>query len=136
MQTQKLVLDTNVNLITEKDWVINNFDRIHKDCTQYAETIANMAINDFNKKYPDDVNGEPAYCGFAWVEVFKVKLNTKLGKVMKAYGFRKQYGGGISLWNPSNYHGQSMDIKEAGARAYAEMLRSYGFEAYMGSRAD
>ena len=135
-QTEKLTLDTNVNLITEKEWVIKNFDRVHKDCSDYAKIIADKAFNDFNKKYPNDVNGEPAYCGFAWVVVFDVKLNTKLGKAMKACGFRKQYGGGISLWNPSNYSGQSMDIKEAGARAYAEILRSYGFKAYMNSRAD
>jgi hypothetical protein len=29
-----------------------------------------------------------------------------------------------------------MDVKEAGAQAYAETLRQYGFKAYMGSRAD
>jgi hypothetical protein len=29
-----------------------------------------------------------------------------------------------------------MDIKEAGASAYAEVLTKYGFKAYMGSRAD
>jgi hypothetical protein len=136
METEKLVIDTNIKLITEKEWVINNFNLVHKDCVNYAKTISDMALRDFNEKFPNDVNGEPAYCGFAWVVVFDVKLNTRLGKAMKACGFRKEYGGGISIWNPSDYHGQSMDIKETGARAYAEMLRSYGFNAYMNSRAD
>jgi hypothetical protein len=29
-----------------------------------------------------------------------------------------------------------MDVKEAGAHAYAEVLTKYGFRAYMGARAD
>jgi hypothetical protein len=29
-----------------------------------------------------------------------------------------------------------MDIKEAGAQAYADVLRSFGINAYMSSRAD
>jgi hypothetical protein len=29
-----------------------------------------------------------------------------------------------------------MDIKEAGAQAYADVLRQYGINAYMSSRAD
>jgi hypothetical protein len=29
-----------------------------------------------------------------------------------------------------------MDVKEAGAQAYADVLRTAGFKAYMGSRAD
>jgi hypothetical protein len=29
-----------------------------------------------------------------------------------------------------------MDCKEVGAQAYADVLRKYGFKAYMGSRAD
>ena len=37
---------------------------------------------------------------------------------------------------PWCYNGQSMDVKEAGAHAYAEVLSKYGFKAYMGARAD
>lgn len=136
MQTEKNIIETKINFISKKEWLINNFDLVHKDCTKVAEMTAQNLLNDFKLKYPDDVNGEPAYCGFAWVVVYDVKLNTKLGKAMKACGFEKQYGGGISLWNPSNYHGQSMDIKEEGARAYAGILRTYGFKAYMSSRPD
>jgi hypothetical protein len=42
----------------------------------------------------------------------------------------------MNLWSPGGYNGKSMDIKEAGASAYAEVLSKYGFKAYCGSRAD
>ena len=52
-------------------------------------------------------------------------------------GFKKDWTGKAwQLWNATGYNGQSMDVKEAGASAYAEVLRQYGFKAYMGSRAD
>lgn len=136
MQIEKNTIDTKINLVSDKEWITNNFKTIHSECIKHAKIVADDYLKKFNKHYPDDVNGEPAYCGFAWVVVFDVKLNTRLGKAMKACGFRKEYGGGISLWNPSDYHGQSMDIKEAGASEYANILKSYGFKAYMSSRAD
>ena len=86
--------------------------------------------------------GEPVYCGFAWVTVYpEHKGNTRLGKAERAVlaqmGFRKDWTGkAYELWNPGNYAGQSMDVKEVGAQAYAEVLRGAGFKAYMGSRAD
>jgi hypothetical protein len=82
------------------------------------------------------------YCGFAWVTVTpEHKGNTKLGKgerrVLEGMGFRKDWTGKAwQLWNPTGYAGQSMDVKEAGAQAYADVLQQYGFKAYMGSRAD
>jgi hypothetical protein len=51
-------------------------------------------------------------------------------------GFRKSYNGGLDLWNPGGSFTQSMDIKEAGAEAYAEVLRQSGIKAYACSRAD
>jgi len=86
--------------------------------------------------------GEPMYCGFAWVTVYpEHKGNTRAGKaerkILEAMGFRKDWTGkAYELWNPGNYAGQSMDVKEVGAQAYAEVLRTAGFNAYMGSRAD
>jgi hypothetical protein len=55
---------------------------------------------------------------------------------LKQLGFRKEYTGGLSLWNPGGSFTQSMDIKEAGAEAYADTLRKFGIDAYMASRAD
>jgi hypothetical protein len=40
------------------------------------------------------------------------------------------------MWNPGGSFTQSMDIKEAGAQAYADVLRQHGLDAYMMSRAD
>jgi len=42
----------------------------------------------------------------------------------------------MTLWDPAQHRGQSMDVKEVGAQAYAEVLQKYGIKAYMGSRAD
>jgi len=83
------------------------------------------------------LHGEPLYCGFAWVQCF-AKGNTKLGKSLmrESIGFSKDYRGGISIWDPSSSMSQSMDLKEAGARAYAEVFVKHGITAYMGSRAD
>ena len=86
--------------------------------------------------------GEPMHCGFAWVTVYpEHKGNTRAGKAERAVlaqmGFRKDWTGkAYELWNPTGYRGQSMDVKEVGAQAYAEVLRGAGFKAYMGSRAD
>lgn len=97
-----------------------------------AEVAANLAQADFLHKH-----GEIAYCGFAWVNVFVDRTNSKEAKELMSIGFKKDYRPRcLNLWSPGNYHGQSMDVLEAGARAYAEVLSKHGFRAYMGSRAD
>ncbi len=80
--------------------------------------------------------GERDACGFAWVTVYKVRSNSKLGKVLAEAGFSRAYGGGLQLWNPSGHGTQSISVKEAGAYAYAEQLKTLGLEAYAGSRLD
>lgn len=119
------------------EYLTTHFSRIHLEATTASVDAVNLYLKNFKEKNPEDPYGEPSYCGFAWVRVFDIKLNTRLGKNMKANKFEKFWTrGSIFLWNPSNYHGQSMDVKECGAVAYAEVLRKYGFKAYMGSRAD
>jgi hypothetical protein len=76
------------------------------------------------------------YCGFAWVNIYKIKGNTKLGRAMKQAGYTKDYTGAYQIYNPAGYGGQSMDVKEAGARAAALVFEQYGFTAYAGGRAD
>ena len=100
---------------------------LHSEATEAAR----KAESDFIAKH-----GEPMYCGFAWVDVYGVRSNSKLGKALKKVGFRKSYTKSLQLWNPAGSFTQSMDVKETGARAYADTLRKYGIEAYMGSRAD
>jgi hypothetical protein len=75
-------------------------------------------------------------CGFAWINIFKVKGNTKLGRMLKAAGVRQDYTKTFQLWNPAGYPVQNIDTLEVGARAAAEVFRKYGFEAYAGSRLD
>lgn len=105
---------------------LDNIESIHNT----AVAAAQQAESDFRAKH-----GEPGYCGFAWV-VVREKASTKLGRALKTVGFRKEYGGGLSFWNPGGSFSQSMDLKEAGAQAYAETLRKFGIDAYMMSRAD
>jgi len=97
-----------------------------------AEQAANLAQQEFLSEH-----GEMAYCGFAWVDVYVSRTNSKEATALKKMGFKKDYKPKcLSLWGPGTYHGQSMDVKETGARAYAKVLSDYGFMAYMGSRAD
>jgi hypothetical protein len=106
-----------------------NLAEIH----QQALTAARAA----SKALLDRYGGEDGFpCGFAWVKVYGVKLSTKQGKEFAKLGFSKSYSGGIELWNPSGMSVQNVNIKEAGASAYAEVLRRYDFQAYAGSRLD
>jgi hypothetical protein len=83
-------------------------------------------------------HGDRGACGFAWVNIYGVRSNSKLGKWLAAAGFRKDYTGALSLWNPSKAAVQSIDILEAGAYAYAEVIKAkLGLEkVYAGSRMD
>ena len=75
-------------------------------------------------------------CGFAWVNIYKVRKNSKLGKALEEVGFRKSYDGSFQLWNKW-WPGQSVDAADAGATAYAEtMRRELGLDFYAGSRLD
>ena len=107
-------------------FALDNIESVHNT----AVAAAQQAETEFRAQH-----GEPGYCGFAWVSV-QEKASTKLGRALKTVGFTKAYGGGLQLWNPGGSFTQSMDIKETGARAYAEVLKSHGITAYMGSRAD
>ena len=116
--------------------------QITEAATQAAKAAQEKFLLDWVNSTGGNECGEPMYCGFAWVTVYpEHKGNTRLGKderrVLESMGFRKDYTGkAYQLWNPTGYAGQSMDVKEVGAQAYAEVLRTAGFKAYMGSRAD
>lgn len=97
-----------------------------------AEVAANLAQADYLKQH-----GDGAYCGFAWVNVYVERTNSKEANMLKEIGFKRDYvPKRLNLWSPGSYRGQSMDVLEAGARAYADVLKKHGFRAYMGSRAD
>lgn len=89
------------------------------------------------KFFQERLGGVDQYaCGFAWVNIYKVKGNTKLGKMLKAAGVRQDYTKAFSIWNPSGLGVQNVDTLEAGAEAAAKVFQKYGFEAYAGSRLD
>jgi hypothetical protein len=75
-------------------------------------------------------HGDRDACGFA--------CNSKLGKALIAAGFSKSYTGSLQLWNPSKAYVQSISVLEAGADAYAKVLRDkLGLDkCYAGSRLD
>ena len=89
------------------------------------------------KFFYDKLGGRDQFaCGFAWVNIYKIKGNTKMGKMLKAAGVRQDYTKAFQIWNPSGLHVQNVDTLEAGAEAAAKVFERYGFEAYAGSRLD
>ena len=115
--------------MTAKDFNLEAVQDACNEAAQQARTAAKVAYG---------VVGERDACGFAWVNVWGVRSNSKLGKALQSYGFRKDYTGSLQLWNPSGHNTQSISVKEAGAYAYAEVLRTkLGLEkVYAGSRMD
>jgi hypothetical protein len=76
-------------------------------------------------------------CGFAWVDVFVDRTNSKQAKELIKAGFKKDYKPKcLSIWNPGELPVQNIDIKEAGAMAMADYLRALGLTAYASSRLD
>lgn len=107
--------------------------QIQQAVREAKEAAYEAADNYFKTK----LGGVDQYaCGFAWVNIRGVKGNTKLGRAMKAAGIRQDYTKAFQIWNPSGYGCQNVDTLEAGARAAADTLKKYGFDAYAGSRLD
>ena len=78
---------------------------------------------------------EGGVCGFAWVNVYGIRANSKMGKALAALGFRKNsYEKAFQFWVFDG--GQSMERKEAYAYAMADVLQKSGLRAYGGSRMD
>lgn len=81
--------------------------------------------------------GERDACGFGWVDVYVDRTNSKQAKELIKAGFRKDYKPRcLSMWDPAGVPTQSVSVKEAGARAYADYLTQLGLTAYAGSRLD
>ena len=99
-----------------------------------ARTEARKAADTF---FQTQLGGQDQYaCGFAWVDIYGIKGNTKLGRAMKEAGIRQDYTKAFSIWNPSGLPVQNIDCKEVGAEAAAKVFTKYGFQAYAGSRLD
>jgi hypothetical protein len=100
-----------------------------------ALAAAQTAAKAFSDKHFGGSDG--GACGFAWVNVYKVRSNSKLGKALQEVGFRKDYSGALQLWNKW-WPGQSVDAADHGATAYAAVIKQeLGIEdVYAGSRLD
>ena len=99
-----------------------------------AKQAANEAATEY---FHTRLNGQDQFaCGFAWVNIWKVKGNTKLGKMLKAAGVSQDYTRAFQIWNPSGLGVQNVDCKEVGADAAARVFKQYGFDATSGSRLD
>jgi len=108
-----------------------NAEAVQSACNE-AAIQARTAAKSFYDKY-----GDRSACGFAWVNVWGVRSNSRLGKTLQSFGFRKSYDGSLQLWNPAGAMTQSVDIVEAGAEAYAKVItEKLGIKAYAGSRLD
>ncbi len=104
------------------------------EIVEEAKTAAYIAADAFFK---DKLGGRDQYaCGFAWVDIFGIKGNTRIGRYLKAAGLRKSYRGSLQIWNPAGLGVQNIDTLEAGAEAAAKVFEKYGFRAYAGSRLD
>ena len=108
-----------------------------EDCERIVAEAEQAAYRAADTYFHDVLGGVDQYaCGFAWVDVYGIKGNTRIGKRLTAAGVRKSYSGSFQLWNPSKYPVQNVDTLEAGARAAAQVFQRYGFRAYAGSRLD
>jgi hypothetical protein len=112
---------------------INNIIQVNTIVNEAKQAAREAAEKFFQEK----LGGVDQYsCGFAWVEIYGVKGNTRLGKAFKAAGITKNYSGAYSIWNPAGLGVQNIDTLEAGAEAAAKVFEQYGFRAYAGSRLD
>lgn len=107
-----------------------------QDAILEAQTMAHTAAS---RKHGEI--GDRDACGFAWVTITahngkKLDGRSKMGKLMKQAGIGQDHVRRFQIWNPSKFPTQSISVLEAGAEAAADTLRSFGFEAYAGSRMD
>jgi len=117
-------------------YTVEDIVAIKQEAVSEAKRAVAEFLADWTAKTGGNEYGEPMYCGFAWMSIHGVKGNTKLGKALKSAGIEQAWDKSFQIWDPAQHRGQSMDAKEVGAQACADVFRKYGFTAYMGSRAD
>ena len=125
---------------------MTEFDHVLARLSSPAQIRAEMlaeAKAAADKFFQEKLGGEDRYaCGFAWVTVKpKHKGNTKAGRaereVLRELGLKLDWTGkAFEIWNPSGHYCQNVDTKYEGARAAANVLKKYGFQATPGERLD
>jgi len=103
-----------------------------------AIDLAFKAAAEATQKYLDDHPDQWYPCGFSWVRIRPAR--GKLVAALKARDLGKSddYEGGFVIYNPSANSTQCMDAKEAGSRAFVEVLKKAypNLKAYAQTRID
>lgn len=81
------------------------------------------------------IGGDQYPCGFAWVNIKPARGQWVATMKRLSIGHTDEYGG-YSILNPAIISCQNMDAKEAGARAFATVLRGYGVPITVKTRID
>jgi len=126
---------TTINIQSDvKKYTNEELDYILEEAFNSAKNAANKLASEFIEKYGAIEVGS---CGFAWVNVYDLRGNTKVAKYLYSKGMGDSWTKGVKqFWNPCQCPVQNVDIKEAGAEAFASVLCKYNFNAYAGSRLD
>lgn len=102
---------------------------------QKAFFAAEAASAEYKKEH-----GEGWPCGFAWVVIKPAtcslvralkelnRQDVERGSAHRERYGHKHYSGGWAVWNPGNDATQDMNVKYAGARAFADSLRASGYD--------
>jgi len=135
-----------MNAITQAGLRAAKADKFEKILDE-ARDAARLAVAEASKKFPEMAGA----CGFAWVRIdgteglarhCRKMRNSEVAsdprfrnEYNRRYG-NKGYPNGWQFWNPGDHMGQRVDIKEAGAAAFRDVLANYGIRADSGSRLD
>jgi len=119
-----------------KNYTVEDISEILAYAAISGEIAAKAYVDKWTAETGGNKYGEPMYCGTASTRISGIKGNTRIGKVLKAVGLTQDYTKSFYISNSSNWRGQSLDVKEAGATAHAQVLCDYGFNAHVNSRAD
>lgn len=99
----------------------------------------NQAQERAREFFENEMGGKDQYpCGFAWVSVSGVKGSTRLGRMLRASGFKlNSHERRLQWWNPAGMPVQNMYCLEAGAERFAKVLRDrLGLDCYVSTRLD
>lgn len=93
------------------------------------EDAAVAAVTASARYVAEVLGGRDQYpCGFSYVNVYNIRGNSKLGDVLRKYGFRKNDGKGFSRGAGAFCRVQNVNAAEAAMQAYADHLRKAGVE--------
>jgi hypothetical protein len=114
-----------------------NYQELHEEAPRQGQAALTAAtprpIAVFNQFNPQEhYTVSEGLCGFAWI---RFPGNTAWGRWAKKAGIASSaYPTGLQIWVRDG--GQSVERKEAYARAYAEVLNRAGITAWPESRLD